>query len=449
MNEKLIILAVVSGVILNPLNTTMITVALPAIQNDFDLSATGVSWLIASYFTISAIFTPLIGKLSDRYGRKNIYLIGLVLVTISSILAPLSGNMPVLLTMRGIQAIGTSALYPAGIGIIRNTIRHRQNRVIGILSVFGTTTAAFGPTISGLLIELGGWPIIFYVNLPVVAIGAALAVFFIPKGEKNTEDNFKWDGIGIILFSLFITVLMMFLLSLKSGFQTGIFIVAVVLGGLFYVYEKRRDVPFIDVNFFRENLNVTLIYSQYMLTTLIFFTILLSMPTYLQSALGASSKMAGITMLSLSIFSMFTTPVVTRWMERAGSRIPLISSILIGLIGTVLLFSAKQSSPLYWIAIVLAVFGITYGVQNINLQNLLYSFIDKAESGIASGLLMTSRFVGNILASSIYGIAFSTGMNEANMGKMGVVLLIIVVVMFPGMFYVTRHDESRKTENRG
>src|SRR5690606_26057030 len=128
------------GTILNPLNTTMITVALPAIQKDFNLSSTDISWLIASYFIISAIFTPLFGKLSDIYGRKLIFLSGLSLVVVSSILAPLSPNMMTLLFMRGIQAIGTSALFPSGIGVIRNTIQERQNRVIGTLSVFATTS---------------------------------------------------------------------------------------------------------------------------------------------------------------------------------------------------------------------------------------------------------------------------------------------------------------------
>lgn len=168
--EKWIVLAVSLGVILNPLNTTMITVALPYIQEDFQLSATDISWLIASYFIISAIFTPLIGKLSDMYGRKLIFLVGFLLVVVSSILAPSSMNMLTLLVMRGIQAIGTSAHFPAGIGIIRNVIHHKQNRIIGLLAVFATTSAAFGPTIGGLLIQLGGWPVIFYVNLPILAL---------------------------------------------------------------------------------------------------------------------------------------------------------------------------------------------------------------------------------------------------------------------------------------
>ena len=150
---KLLILAIALGVILNPLNTTMITVALPAIQNDFQLTSKDISWLIASYFIVSAIFLPLVGKLSDFYGRKKIFLFGLLLVAISSLLAPLSPNMMFLLGMRTIQAIGTSALYPAGIGMVRSYIVVNQNRVIGTLAVFATTSAAFGPTISGLVIQ--------------------------------------------------------------------------------------------------------------------------------------------------------------------------------------------------------------------------------------------------------------------------------------------------------
>jgi MFS family permease len=444
-NEKLIILAVALGIILNPLNTTMITVALPAIQKDFQLSSTNISWLIASYFIISAIFTPLIGKLSDIYGRKLIFLMGLVLVVVSSLLAPLSPNMPVLLAMRGIQAIGTSALFPAGVGIIRNTIEHNQNRVIGTLAVFATTSAAFGPTIGGMLIQFGGWPVIFYVNLPILAIGIGLTLIFIPKDKKNTDISYKLDGLGIILFSFFITSWMVFLLGLEQGVQIEILILAVILTVIFYIYEKRRDEPFINVNFFRKNLNVALIFGQYILSTVIFFAVLLSFPTFIQSALGASSQMAGIVMLSLSIFAMIMTPIATRWIERKGFRIPLLTSVLLGLVGVLLLFTVKENSTLVWIGIVLAVTGISNGIQNIGLQNLLYSFINVSESGIASGLLMTSRFIGNILASSIYGVAFATGMSGGNMSTMAIVLVVVGVVLVPGMLYITVYEKKNNS----
>lgn len=375
--EKWIVLAVSLGVILNPLNTTMITVALPYIQEDFQLSATDISWLIASYFIISAIFTPLIGKLSDMYGRKLIFLVGFLLVVVSSILAPSSMNMLTLLVMRGIQAIGTSAHFPAGIGIIRNVIHHKQNRIIGLLAVFATTSAAFGPTIGGLLIQLGGWPVIFYVNLPILALAIILTIIYIPKDEKTAGKTCPWDVTGISLFSLAIVTWMLFLLELEQNVQIGTLLFASVTTIAFYMYEKGKDEPFIDVNFFRNNLNITLIFGQYILSTVIFFAVLLSFPTFLQSVIGTTSRMAGIVMLALSLFAMVMTPIATRWMERTGFRLPLFVSILIGLLGVGLMFFVKEDSGLFFIGFVLSVLGICNGIQNIGLQNLLYASIDK------------------------------------------------------------------------
>lgn len=436
--EKWIVLAVSLGVILNPLNTTMITVALPYIQEDFQLSATDISWLIASYFIISAIFTPLIGKLSDMYGRKLIFLVGFLLVVVSSILAPSSMNMLTLLVMRGIQAIGTSAHFPAGIGIIRNVIHHKQNRIIGLLAVFATTSAAFGPTIGGLLIQLGGWPVIFYVNLPILALAIILTIIYIPKDEKTAGKTCPWDVTGISLFSLAIVTWMLFLLELEQNVQIGTLLFASVTTIAFYMYEKGKDEPFIDVNFFRNNLNITLIFGQYILSTVIFFAVLLSFPTFLQSVIGTTSRMAGIVMLALSLFAMVMTPIATRWMERTGFRLPLFVSILIGLLGVGLMFFVKEDSGLFFIGFVLSVLGICNGIQNIGLQNLLYASIDKEDSGIASGLLMTSRFVGNILASSMYGIAFASGMDDGSMMNLTMMLFVVAVLLAPGMLYVMK-----------
>lgn len=439
-----VIIAIALGAILNPLNTTMITVALPSIQHDFTLSSKDISWLIASYFIVSAIFLPIIGRLSDHYGRKKIFLIGLLLVLLSSVLAPLSQNMMTLLGMRLIQAIGTSALYPAGIGMVRLYIKQNQNRVIGTLAVFATTSAAFGPTISGLLIQYGGWPVIFYVNLPVIFLSAFLTWFYIPKDEPTKGTSFKWDVIGMLLFSAFITSWMVFLLSLEGGFNIGSFVLSLGLSVLFYTYEKKKTDPLINVVFLRKNPTISVVYAQYILSTLIFFSILLFTPTYLQEVIGLGSEYTGLMMLALSVCAMITTPIATRWAERVGYRVPLLVGAAVGIVGVGFLFATTKNSSLLWIIIVLALFGISNGLMNISLQNLLYSFISVAQSGIASGLLMTSRFIGNILASSIYGVVFAVGLHDSSKNSMTIALLAVSLIIIPGMLYVT--NQKLKTE---
>ena len=162
-----------------------------------------------------AIFLPLIGKLSDYYGRKRIFLGGLGLVAISSfgtIITEYDGFARDEID----PAIGTSALFPAGIGIVRSYIKKNKSGH-ATLAVFATTSAAFGPTISGLLIEYGGWPVIFYVNFPVIILSALLTFKFIPSDQKMTTERYKWDVIGILLFALLMSSWMFFLQSLEKG----------------------------------------------------------------------------------------------------------------------------------------------------------------------------------------------------------------------------------------
>lgn len=452
-NQNLLIAAIAFGIILNPLNTSMITVALPEIKNEFLLSSKDITWLIASYFIVCAIFLPLIGKMSDLYGRKKIFLSGLLLVSISSLAAPLSQNMTFLLGMRAIQAIGTSALYPAGMGIVRSYIEKNQNRVIGALTVCATTSAAFGPTISGLLIQQGGWHVIFYVNFPIIIISAILGFFFIPQDEKIPTKTFKWDGMGIIIFSCLISLWIYFLQTLKSGLSFWALIGSIALTFLFYYFEKRKVEPFIDVLFLKKNLNISLLYIQYIFATLIFFAMLLSIPMYLQSVFMLSAKLTGVIMLSLSIFSIISTPLATRWIEKSGYKIPLLTGVIIGVMGVVLLMTINHSSPLYWIFIVLSIIGFSNGMLNIGLQTLLYSFVSKSETGTASGLFLMSRFIGNILASSVFGVMFATGVTDTNHNWMTVILIVVSVILFAGILFTTKNkvvkgtSELNKTAN--
>lgn len=325
-------------------------------------------------------------------------------------------------------------------------MKKNQNRVISTLSVFATTSAAFGPTISGLLVEYGGWPVIFYVNFPVIILSAILAFKYIPGDSKFAAKTFKWDVIGIILFGLFLSSWMFFLLSLESGFSLWRMIVSILFTFSFYYFEKKKSEPFINVIYLRKNLNVSFLYVQYILATVVFFSMLLAMPSYLQTVVMLDSKTAGLMMLSISIFAMLMTPIATRWIERAGFRIPLLFGGIVGIVGVGLLLLSNRTLPLFWLFMILAIIGLGNGAVSIGLQNLLYSFVTKQQSGIASGLLMTSRYIGNILASSLFGVMFASGMSDSSKNGMTVVLLVVTVLSIPGIFYITKLRSYSETD---
>lgn len=186
--------AVASGTMLNPLNSSMISLALHSIQHEFHLSFTTVSWLISSFYLASAVAQPVTGKLGDLIGRKRLFLFGLILVAVSAIGAPLAPTFMTLLVMRLFQSVGSSAIYPSGVGLIRNHIHERQASAMAVLSIFASAMTALGPTVGGFLIVWGGWPAIFIVNLPFIILSFLLGMYMFPKDQKKGWGSERLSG---------------------------------------------------------------------------------------------------------------------------------------------------------------------------------------------------------------------------------------------------------------
>ncbi|MBP1154070.1 MULTISPECIES: MFS transporter [unclassified Paenibacillus] len=442
----LLITAVALGIMLNPLNTTMISVALSRLQEDFHISFMDISWLISTYYLASAIAQPVMGRFSDLYGRKRFFLVGLLMVTVSSMLAPLSPSFHWLLAFRVIQAVGTSALFPSGMGIIRSSITENQARALGILTIFSSTSAALGPSIGGLLIHYGDWPAIFLFNLPVILLSFVLAVKIIPADVKQNVKHIKIDIWGIILFSLLIFIWLLFLISVSQEIKWWGLCAGIALAVIFYVYESRQEKPFIDVHFMKQNVNVTLIYAQFILVNIITYSIVFGIPLYLQNDKVYDTQKTGLIMLSMSVFGILITPLTARWLERSGTRYPLIVGTGIVMVGILLLLTIQEKSGPLWIFIVLSILGVSIGMMNISLQTALYSFVFIHETGVASGLFMTSRYLGSIISSILLGIVFGVEITIRQLHWMGFICVVISVFM---LFFALRLPQTNQGFKEG
>lgn len=428
--EMLLITAVAFGVLLNPLNTTMISVALARLQEDFTLTFAGVSWLISTYYLASAIGQPLMGKWSDMFGRKKVFMFGLTLVTLSSCLAPLSPGFGWLIGFRIIQALGSSALFPAGMGMIRSQITANQAKALGIVSIFSNTSAAFGPSLGGFLLHYGDWPLIFLCNFPFIAGSFALAWKTFPRDQKATGRASDMDWRGVALFSAAIFMWLLFFMSLADGFSFWKLAVSAGLTYWLYRYEYNHRTPFINVAFLKTNRNVTLIYAQFILTNIAFYSIMFGIPSYLQRVQMMNPEKTGLIMLSIAGFSVLVTPLVGRWIDRSGSRPSLLVGTATVVAGSMLLLLIRDEASVVTIFLVLCVLGIANGFNNLGMQTALYDFVAKAETGIASGLFMTSRFIGTILSSSLLAALFGKNITTPHLHSMAWVCAGLGVLMF-------------------
>ena len=434
-NRALFLTAVASGTMLNPLNSSMIALALHSIQKDFHLSFTTVSWLISSFYLASAVAQPVTGKIGDIFGRKKTFLTGLILVALSAIGAPLSSTFLMLLIMRLFQSIGSSAIYPAGMALIRDHIKERQASALAVLSIFASAMVALGPTIGGFLIVLGNWPAIFWVNFPFIILSFLLGWFLFPKDIKQDKAHMKklfsnLDFLGIGYFAAGMVFFLWFLLSFEGKIHYLSGVVGILFFGLFVWRELRVKEPFIDIRIFKTHPKLSMVYIQFIFLNIFFYCLFFGLPSYFQEGMGLSVQLSGLLMLFMSGISIIISSVTGKWIDRSGVNQPIMVGSFVSIIGALAFILFFVNSSYLGIGIILSIMGLSYGIGNVVLQVAMVKESPKEIIGTTSGLFQTCRYLGSILSSIILGLIFGKEVTAENMRIIGDVLLITGIISF-------------------
>ena len=244
------------GPLLNPINTTMVSVALTPISRDLGIGAAQAIWLVAALYLASAIAQPTMGKLADRFGPKKVFLTGLVIVGIAGVVPEVLTGFGGAVFARVLIGIGTSSAYPAAL----TTLRQHSARigkptpplVLGALSITSLVSAAAGPPLGGALIAAFGWHAIFLVNVPLAVFGIVVATLWLPSDRLRPRDDADLpvlqalDPFGMVLMTGTVSALLVFLLDLSAGLWW-LLAVAVVLLVALVAWELRAVRPFVDV----------------------------------------------------------------------------------------------------------------------------------------------------------------------------------------------------------
>ncbi|MFN2744731.1 MULTISPECIES: MFS transporter [Bacillus] len=431
-SRALFLTTVASGTMLNPLNSSMISLALHSIQKEFQLSFSTVSWLISSFYLASAVAQPVTGKLGDLIGRKKMFLSGLILVAISAIGAPLAPAFLVLLVMRLFQSIGSSAIYPSGVGLIRSHIHDRQASALAVLSIFASAMTALGPTVGGFLIVWGGWPAIFTVNFPFILFSFVFGMYMFPKDEKKPGLNARTvikqlDLTGILLFAGGIVLLLSFLLSLSTAPHYAAGIGGFVLLFIFVWWELRTDHPFIDMRLFISHRTLSSVYVQFIMLNIFNYCLFFGLPSYFQDEMGLSVRTSGLLMLFMSGMSIIVSPLAGRWIDRSGETQPVLMGTCLMVIGAVLMTLFFVEAPMVWKGLMLSLLGISYGLGNVALQAAMIRTSPEDLAGTTSGLFQTCRYLGSILSSVVLGLLFGQEITSGHFQELGMIMIIVAI----------------------
>lgn len=427
------------GILLNPLNSSMVSVAIPSFQNAFELDFTAVSWIIFSFYMASAVAQPVMGKASDLFGRRKIFLTGLLVAFAASLLAPLSPNFGLLIVFRVVQSIGTSMMTAVGLAIVRIHMTEKQAAALSVLSVFVSGAAAIGPFVGGVLIHGWDWHAIFFVNIPFAAAGFLFAWNTIPKDEppSSAARNLtirQWmnrmDTAGILLFSAGMVALLFGLLSAKSSGQVSYLNAALGLIGLvlltvFVWHELRTTSPFIPLRTFARYPAMTWVNVEFILVNVLFYSLFFGIPSYLQTVRHVSEFDTGILMLSLGLCSLVASPLAGRWIDKSGPRPALLLAAIFMAMGSAWIVTWDEASPLIGVCLALAAFGISNGLNNVGMQAALFQSTPKELIGVSSGLFSTSRYMGTILSSLLIGVVMGGEFSFAGFRLLGIILSVL------------------------
>ena len=398
--ERAVLVTVALGAILAPLNSTMIAVALPQIVHDFHTSVGTAGWLITAYLLALAVVQPVAGKLGDRYGRRPFILGGLSVFALASLGAALAPSLGVLIAFRVIQAISGAVVFPNGVGLVREVVpEERRARAFGLVGGVLALAAALGPPLGGLLIAVGGWQSIFYVNLPLVAATLGIAWRAVPRQRRWPQTQFDW--VGSVLFGAVLTGSAGLVIE---GHRAGSPLVW-VLGGLtlagasawFVRRELSHPDPVLQPRFFTRR-SFSAASTGVALSNLGFYTLLLATPILLSRHTNWSSLRIGLALTLLSAPTVALAPVGGRLADRLGRRIPAVAGCVLLTIALVPLAIAPGIATA-GLFVCLAVAGAGTGLSAAAMQTAAVEAVDEREAGVAAGLYSTSRYIGSFAGS--------------------------------------------------
>ncbi len=427
-----VIFAIVLGTLLNPLNSSMIAVALVTLHHQFNVDLGTSTWLVSGFYLAGAVAQPLMGRIADLAGARRVFLIGLSVACVIALLAPLSPTFGWLVAARVVQAFATSTAYPAGLGMIRAAAGGKRvpAQALAAMSVAASVSAAVGPTVGGLILSFASWQGIFLVNVPITALGIVLALRWLPApppSEGSGAGLAALDVPGVLLFAATLTGLLAGLLSLGSP-ESWVMLAAVpFLAVLLVVRELRAGSPFFDVRLLRANPVLIGVFLQFAAVTFVFYTFFFGLPIWLEEVRGFDARAAGLLILPVTGLGVIATPVAAALISTSGSRSSLILGSVALVAGSALLLTFGPGTSVVALVAVGIVLGIPNGFNNMGLQAALYQAAPPARVSWAGGQFQTFRYVGAILSATLLASVFRQRATTDGLHQMAALLVVVSI----------------------
>ncbi len=392
-----------------------VNIALPTIGRRFDMNPISLSWVQTSYLLAAAVFLIPFGRLADMFGRRRVFLQGIILYTAISCLIAVSFSGVMVILGRIAQGVASAMIFATGTAILVDVYPPgERGKALGITVGAVYLGLTLGPIVGGVITQQLGWRWIFWLNLP---LGLLVAIFLI-KGlppEAKAGASRRFDSFGSLALALSLCSLIYGMTRVPSGTGFSIIGIGLLSFAVFLRHESRAKSPLIDLNLFRGNR----VFAFSNLAALINYSttagvgFLLSL--YLQYNKGLSPREAGLVMVSQPLVQTLFAPYAGRLSDKIEPRLVASSGMLVTLIGLLSLTFLGQSSPWWYIISSLGVLGLGIALFSSPNTNAVMSSVDRKNYGIASAIVGSMRLVGQMSSMAIVMLIFAVIFGKAKM----------------------------------
>jgi EmrB/QacA subfamily drug resistance transporter len=389
-----------------------VNVALPSIQRSLSASTSSLEWTVNAYTLSFAVLLVTGGRLGDLFGRRKIFLAGVVIFASASAAIGFSPSDTWLVAWRAVQGTGAALMMPATLSIITNAFPpEERGKAIGTWAGVSAMALAIGPVVGGFLVESVSWQSIFFLNVPV-AVGAVLIALFAVRESRDDTVARSVDVPGVLTLTLGLAALVLALVEGNewgwgSTLELSMFAVALVGLTAFALVERRRSAPMVDFSFFGSRTfagaNIVAFIVSFAMLAMFFFLAL-----YMQNIRGYSPLQAGVRFLPSTVMIIIIAPLAGRLADRVGSR-PLITFGLLCVSGALFWQSHLTVSSGYGSLLPgFMLMGLGMGFVMSPMSLAAMNAVDRTKAGVASGILSMNRMVGGTFGVAILGALVAT-----------------------------------------
>ena len=443
---------------LGPFMSSSVNVALPSIGREFGMGAVLLGWVNIAFLLASATMSIPFGRLGDIYGRKKIYMTGVFVFTIASVLITQAGSGMFIILCRALQGFGASMIFATGMAILISVYPPKERgRVLGIITAAVYLGLSSGPFFGGIITQQLGWRFIFWVNLPI-GLTLLAVIFLMLKGDWAEAGGARFDLIGSVILGLSLLSTMYGFSKLPAAYTY--YLIALGLAGIviFTVYELKLEDPVVDIRLFRNNMVFAFSNLAALINYAATFAVSFLLSLYLQKVQGLSPQNAGLVLVCQPLVQAVFSPIAGRMSDRIEPRSVASLGMAFSLIGLVLLIFLGEQTSLYYIIGCLIFLGFGFALFSSPNTNAIMGSVERRMYGVASAIVGTMRQLGMMFSMGVVMMILALRLGQAEIQSdnaaefilsMKTAFGVFAVLCFGGIFASLARGKMNRHPQRG